>query len=120
MLRNVGGSPVVTETLLFRPQRQNVPARRRNLRHVYTRLQFEAVLHHERARADRDENEFSLVLLQVRSEEWRTTCRMARAVLSRARSTDEVGWYGHGCLCVLLPTTSNHGARSFEASVRRL
>ena len=111
---------MVMEKVLYRPQRAPMASRLRSLRDVYQRAQFDAVLHHERNRADRDETEFSLVLIKMRNADWRTCCRFARALLRRARSTDELGWYGHGCLCVLLPSTSSPGARCFEASVRRL
>jgi len=115
-----GGREVVMEKVLLRPHRTPVPERRRTLRDIYPRPQFDAVLHHERARADRDETEFSLMLIKVRSEDWRIMCRLARDLLRRARMTDEMGWYGHGCICVLLPNTPGAGARCFESSIRRL
>ncbi len=120
MFRRFGGREVVMEKVLYRPQRAPVASRPRTLRDVYPRAQFDAVLHHERNRADRDETEFSLVLIKMRRNDWRTSCRLARSILRRCRSTDELGWYGQSCLCVLLPNTSAAGARCFEASTRRL
>ncbi len=111
---------MVTEKVQNRPQRAAAPSGPRTLRDVYPRAQFDAVLHHERNRADRDETEFSLVLIKMRKGDWRTSCRLARSVLQRARNTDELGWYGQSCLCVLLPSTSAPGARCFEGSIRRL
>jgi lipopolysaccharide/colanic/teichoic acid biosynthesis glycosyltransferase len=120
MYRSLGGREVVTEKVQNRPQRAAALSRPRTLRDVYPRAQFDAVLHHERNRADRDETEFSLVLIKMRKGDWRTSCRLARSVLQRARNTDELGWYGQSCLCVLLPSTSAPGARCFEGSIRRL
>ena len=94
--------------------------RQRTLRDIFDHSQFESLLHHERARADRDDHEFSLVLIKVRPDTRKTACRLARSVIRRLRDTDEIGWYGEGCLCVLLPSTSAHGGRIFESSVKRL
>src|SRR4029079_5419937 len=94
--------------------------RPRRLRDILDRSQFEAVLRHERSRSDRDENDFSLVLIKVRAGEARSARRVARSVLRRLRDTDEVGWYAAGCLCILLPNTASHGGRVFESGVRRL
>ncbi len=95
-------------------------SRRRSLRDVYERSQFEAVLYHERARADRDAHEFCLVLIKIRLGNRKAGCRLARSVIRRLRDTDEIGWYAPGCLCVLLPNTNSQGGRIFESSVRRL
>ena len=111
--------PLSAPRKLARPQ---APSRPRGLRDILDRSQFEAVLRHERSRADRDENEFSLVLIKIRAaaEDGRSQRRVARAVLRRLRDTDEVGWYGEACLCVLLPNTDYRGARTFENGIRRL
>src|SRR5688572_26927909 len=94
--------------------------RQRSLRDIFEHSQFEALLHHERARADRDDHEFSLVLIKVRPDTRKTACRLARSLVRRLRDTDEIGWYGQGCICVLLPSTSAHGGRIFGSSVKRL
>jgi lipopolysaccharide/colanic/teichoic acid biosynthesis glycosyltransferase len=102
--------------------RPHAPSRPRGLRDILDRSQFEAVLRHERSRSDREENEFSLVLIKIRAatDDGRSHRRVARAVLRRLRDTDEVGWYGEGCLCVLLPNTEYRGGRTFESGIRRL
>jgi len=89
----------------------------RGLHDVLSRRQFEAALHRERARADRAAGEFSLVLFRVRSGEFRTSCRLAKVVLSRARITDEVGWYDDECVGALLTDTGADGARAFAENV---
>ena len=94
--------------------------RPRRLRDIHDRTVFEAVLHHERNRADRDDNDFSLVLVKVRANDSRTPKRLARSIIQRLRAIDEVGWYAEGCLCVLLPNTDNEGGQIFESNVRRL
>ena len=87
---------------------------------MYTRRQLEAVLHRERARADRNECEFSLILFRARAEDRRLTLRLARLLNRRARTIDELGWFDDACVAVLLPYTSCDGARIFAESALRM
>src|SRR5215212_8283046 len=103
-----------------RPRPASESMRPRRLRDIHDRTVFEAVLHHERNRADRDDNDFSLVLIKVRANDSRTPKRLARSIIQRLRAIDEVGWYAEGCLCVLLPNTDSEGGQIFESNVRRL
>src|SRR5215218_5919553 len=94
-----------------------MPGARRGLHDVLNRRQFESAMHRERARADRAAGEFSLVLFRVRNGEFRMSCRLAKAILSRSRITDEVGWYDDECVGALLTDTGAEGARSFAENV---
>src|SRR5437867_4190588 len=87
--------------------------RPRDLRTLYTRRQLEAVLHRERARADRNNCEFALVLFRVRTAGPRLTLRLARLLLKRVRTVDELGWFDDTCIAALLPYTNADGARAF-------
>src|SRR5688572_23073986 len=95
------------------------PNMARGLQTLYNRQQLEAVLHRERARADRNRMEFSLVLFRSRGEELRATVRLARMLLKRSRGTDELGWFDSTCVAVLLPYTSAEGARAFAENALR-
>src|SRR5215207_7438162 len=118
--RRAHGSALARPLPRPRPRPASESMRPRRLRDIHDRTVFEAVLHHERNRADRDDNDFSLVLLKVRANDTRTAKRLARAVIRRLRAIDEVGWYAQGCLCVLLPNTDHDGGQIFESNVRRL
>src|SRR4051812_48998635 len=85
----------------------------RGLNSLYTRPQLEAVLLRERARADRNRCEFSLILFRVRAEDRRLTLRLAKLLLRRSRGIDELGWFDDTCVAALLPYTAGEGARAF-------
>src|SRR4051794_3861788 len=71
---------------------------RRDLHCLFTHRQLRAVLGRERARADRNNLEFSLVLFRVRADEPRLMLRLARMLLRRSRAIDEIGWFDETCL----------------------
>jgi len=76
-----------------------------------------ALLERERARADRNGQEFSLVVFTQDSARPRDLWRLARTVGLRCRLTDEVGWFDEGRVCAILPDTSNVGAWCFARGV---
>ena len=82
---------------------------------IYTLEEFRAVLKHERARADRDGSEFSLVVFEVGSVDGKIidTRGMVRALGERIRSIDEVGWVDDESIGVLLPSTNLEGGWIF-------
>lgn len=77
------------------------------------------VIQRETARADRNGHEFSMVLFRVRSggRHALSTVRLARTILSRARATDEIGWFDDQFLCAVLPDTLASGAWHFAEDV---
>jgi hypothetical protein len=76
---------------------------RRDLPSLFNRRQVRSILQRERARADRNNLEFSLVLFRVRGDEPRLMLRLARMLLRRSRAIDEVGWFDETCIAALLP-----------------
>ena len=86
---------------------------------VWFREVLDLLIRRECACADRNGREFSLVLFRVKSEKKASvsTQRLARTILSRARLTDEVGWFSDNYICALLPDTAVEGARIFTSSV---
>lgn len=81
--------------------------------------EMERLLRRETARADRTGRGFSLILFPVKAgpRQVPSTYRLARALIRRARVTDEVGWFSEQCLCALLSDTPSAGARIFAARV---
>ena len=93
---------------------------RRGLNTMYSRRQLEVVLHRERARADRNASEFSLILFRARAEDRRLTLRLARLLNRRCRTIDELGWFDDACIATLLPYTGADGARAFAEDALKL
>jgi lipopolysaccharide/colanic/teichoic acid biosynthesis glycosyltransferase len=80
---------------------------------VHSAEQFHAILEREKARANRNAHQFSLVLFEL-------TCGgecifqeryLTDSLLNRVRWTDEAGWYGSRHIGIVLPDTSGVGAQ---------
>lgn len=80
---------------------------------------FRAILERERARADRYDHEFSVVLFDVKKigNKDELVKHLAHVLLQRKRSTDEVGWFDAGLIGVILPNTPVDGSRQFAHEV---
>jgi lipopolysaccharide/colanic/teichoic acid biosynthesis glycosyltransferase len=91
----------------------------RGLRGIYSRSEIDRIVQRETARADRTGHEFSLVLFRVKSTHRfsLSSQRLVKTVLSRVRTTDEVGWFDDRHLCALLPDTGAAGAWRFAEDV---
>jgi lipopolysaccharide/colanic/teichoic acid biosynthesis glycosyltransferase len=91
----------------------------RSTEELVPREVLDLLIRRECARADRNGREFSLVLFRVKNQKRTSvsTQRLARTILSRARLTDEVGWFSDHYICSLLPDTSVQGAQIFMNSV---
>jgi lipopolysaccharide/colanic/teichoic acid biosynthesis glycosyltransferase len=81
---------------------------------IYSREHIDVILRYERARADRAECGFCLVVFQAEPGRLQ---RLTRAVLSRSRSTDAVGRFDDRSICAILPGTSAAGAGRFAGDV---
>ena len=82
------------------------------LRGLYSTEEFRAILERERARANRNGHEFSLVVFDVSDGKGDSTCaqRIADGLKGRLRATDELGWFDNLRLGVVLPYTAPEGA----------
>lgn len=79
------------------------------------------VLQREHARAARHGKPFSLVVLHIdRLAAHRAVRRLHQAICRRIRLTDEIGWLDNDRLAVLLPQTTDAGARQFASHLRQL
>jgi lipopolysaccharide/colanic/teichoic acid biosynthesis glycosyltransferase len=80
---------------------------------VLSREQFHALLEREKARADRNSHQFSLVLFKVSNGGNRINqinC-LTHSLVNRIRWTDETGWFDDIHLGVVLPDTLSVGAK---------
>jgi lipopolysaccharide/colanic/teichoic acid biosynthesis glycosyltransferase len=91
----------------------------RSTEELVPREVLDLLIRRECARADRNGREFSLVLFRVKNQKRTSvsTHRLARTILTRARLTDEVGWFSDHYICALLPDTAVDGAQIFMNSV---
>lgn len=86
---------------------------------VLSQEAFHALLKHERARADRTNKGFSLIVFGLENAGARASniSKLARLIAIRQRATDEVGWFGDGRLGILLPETTIEGACRLAADI---
>jgi lipopolysaccharide/colanic/teichoic acid biosynthesis glycosyltransferase len=96
--------------------RARIASDTRRLRDLYAPVEIHAMLGRERARADRNRREFSLVVFSVEGT-LDSQLRLARMVLKHARNTDEVGYYDERSICTILPDTGSVGAWQFAQRV---
>ena len=82
--------------------------------------QLDAAIRLEQARVDRNQRVFSLVLLNTGDPKTNGTAAhsLVHLLLDRIRSTDEIGWFDHRRIGVLLPYTPRDGAQKFVDDVR--
>ena len=87
------------------------PPVHRRLHEMYFPKHLTAVLRRERARADRQKGQFSLVMFRLVPARGRwATLRLSRLVLNEVRTTDEIGLYDRNTVCAILPDTVPEGA----------
>ena len=81
--------------------------------------EFRNIIERERARADRTDQQFSLILLDLGSfdENHQTTHRILQNIFHRMRRIDEIGWYDQNRIGIILPYTSAQGAQKFAESL---
>src|SRR5205809_386043 len=77
------------------------------------------LLEHERARTARTGREFAIAIFHVVGENGHAAIgqKLASAVMSRVRATDEVGWYDEHRIAAILPETTRAGAQCFVHDV---
>lgn len=82
---------------------------------------MQKVLMRERARADRNHHEFSLILIEIdEHEKNRVTLRRASQVFhTRIRRIDEIGWLNQGHLAIILPYTEAGKAAHLAIDIQK-
>lgn len=100
-------------------QKGHRPRAARSLRSILSAEQFRWAIERESQRVDRmNAAELSLVLFRVTPGKRRlSTMRLARAILSRIRITDDIGWFDRDHLGILLPETTPAGAWQLSQTI---
>jgi len=86
---------------------------------IYYEDEFRSIIERERARADRTDHQFSLIVLDLGSpdENHHRTNHILQKIFRRVRRIDEIGWYGQNRIGIILPYTSAQGAQKFTESL---
>jgi lipopolysaccharide/colanic/teichoic acid biosynthesis glycosyltransferase len=92
----------------------------RGFRGVHSVEQFRAIVERERARADRNGHQFSVVVFDAVGAEANSAeaQHLARVLTKRIRFTDQLGWFDSRRIAVLLPETPAAGAWKLAKDAR--
>jgi len=88
-------------------------------RGIHSVEQFHDILERERARADRNGHQFSVVAFNIDNPEADSTNakQLASVLIKRKRFTDEIGWFDNHRIAALLPETTASGSKSLAEDV---
>jgi hypothetical protein len=86
---------------------------------IYPEAEFRAILEQERARADRNDHQFSLIIFDIIQPTGKKfgTRRMIQKISGRIRSIDKIGWYDNQRIGIILPYTSREGATKLAETI---
>jgi PleD family two-component response regulator len=86
---------------------------------IYSEEEFRRIIDRERARADRIDHQFSLIVLDFEFDNGNhgENGRLLGKIYSRIRRIDEIGWYDPQRIGIILPYTSERGAQKFAESL---
>ena len=86
---------------------------------LYSKEEFKRIIEKERARADRNNHKFSLVIFDMNASGPKnsTTIQLIGNIWDRIRCIDEVGWYDNQQIGMILPYTSNKGATKLAENI---
>lgn len=89
------------------------------LHNIHSAERFRVVLERERARADRNGHQFSIVAFDIGQPEMDRTSveHFVSVLLKRIRFTDELGWFDSHRIAALLPETKPAGAKNLAEDV---
>jgi len=92
----------------------------RSIQGIQSREQLYKIIVRERARADRSGECFSLVVFRLKGRKrdtYQALLHLSRQLVTRARITDEVGWFDKTSLGAILVGADSEGARKFFSIV---
>ena len=86
---------------------------------IYSKEEFKSIIEKERARADRNNNELSLVIFDLGASDLKKTnvIPLIGEIRGRIRFVDETGWYDDQRIGTILPYTSNKGATKLAENI---
>ena len=111
---------------LFKPIKNNKTfadsLKTKRVYEIYSEEEFRRIIDRERARADRTDHQFSMVVLDLgfTNGNHKTNKLLLQKIFSRIRRIDEIGWYAPQRIGIILPYTSERGAQRFTESLCEL
>ena len=86
---------------------------------LYSKEEFKSIIEKERARADRDNHELSIVIFDLGASDLKkiNIIRLIGEIRGRIRFVDETGWYDDQRIGMILPYTSNKGAAKLAEDI---
>jgi len=80
------------------------------------------ILHHERARADRSNHEFSVILFNLNRDKISEPelLKLHESLKLRLRLIDETGWFNDHQIAIVLPYTSGSNAMKLADDLREI
>ena len=111
---------------LFKPRRNNKTSadsfKTKIAGEIYSQEEFRRIIDRERARADRTDHQFSLIVLDLglTNGNHNSNGLQLQKIFSRMRRIDEIGWYDSRRIGIILPYTSERGAQRFAESICEL
>ena len=86
---------------------------------LYSKEEFKSIIEKERARADRNNHELSLVIFDSGASDLKNTniIPFIGKIRGRIRCVDETGWYDDQRIGTILPYTSNKGATKLAENI---
>lgn len=80
---------------------------------------FQRIVSIERCRVNRNGGSFALIVFNLEKSQFKNhlLLKLAKGIQDRARISDQLGWYDHGRLALMLPETSARGAQTFIADL---
>ena len=119
---NQGGDPVAMAPFAFLDLLNPIRWFRRNaaFHGIHPTERFRDLIERERSRTDRTGICFSLVVFKLKGRKrdtYHTLYHLATLLLSRVRTSDEIGWFDRTSLAVLLIGSGEAGAAKFGQKV---
>jgi len=92
---------------------------KRGSEEIYSKEEFKRIIEKERARADRNNHIFSLVIFDLGASDLKKTniIPLIGKIRGRIRFVDETGWYDDQRIGMILPYTSNKGATKLAENI---
>lgn len=86
---------------------------------LYSKEEFKSIIEKERARADRNNHELSIVIFDLGASDLKKTniIPLIGEIRGRIRFVDETGWYDDQRIGLILPYTSNKGATELAENI---
>jgi len=89
---------------------------------IHPEEEFRSIIDRERARADRTDHQFSLIVFDLgfTNGNQNKNGRLLQKIISRMRRIDEIGWYDPRRIGIILPYTAERGAQRFAENLCQL